>query len=1019
MNALLKLKLEAIEDEKALLATVLDADSDEVFSPEGTSDESDSDSDSDFEEEPEEDVKPAMLMKMETEVDGEFERLVRNIKLNEGPSSAGVLAKEWDFTVHDNIAYRDDLRAASGIGRRRKKPGRHPGPTLSFQTKALIGEGNQAYVDGDLPCAIRTMLEVIRIEPRAAAAWAVLAQCYEDQEESAKALQLRIMGAHLKQDAEEWDSLARQSREMGYPQQALYCWGKGYHLDPTNVAALWDRAILARDLGDLRTTRLAFLGILERFPHDLDILSELRTVLVDLGDLQTCARLFHDAFEHYHSTFPTGVGRAAASGLETPGAGFELLEILVLADLYNMLEEHERAIDVVRKGCRWLQGRAEQAYWDACGDDREFDCESADIPRAVDEFDDVDPGYYELDVNARHRLAVARIKLGEIEEGQNHAEVVLAQDLLDYAPLFTEIADAYFERGLFAEARVVYELLGASDTTSSVYILLQTAACLRMADELREAAEVYEAVRKVDPTHNEAKMKLAEVYEILDEPRKALELVYEVIDSRQRRPKEPAALDGAAPAVAPLIHDKPAKPHPAKIKMSQNRMSNAELRAIEAQKEAEAVGAYARLKQLWPRMLEGDGAPRQEWLLEAEKLIEAFRETRRLFSTSKTFKGMFPTRRTGPKVEDGDEDRLLSRLQLDLANDTTSRKTRSGDKYNRVDVFRGINFNDWLRLFIQYCFVLTQSGHYDQANEVLRHLQMSSAYQLPTSRDAIRVALITCASVAGCFPVVVEQCRKLLMNYQFHNDPMRIMMAAFGSGHRPTDAFVAAPFGKYLHREMRLFDAAANNPDSLVWSQTGRRFSLKAIAEEPEDEEEEEQQPAASNDGRKKMQRPRLPEIATANNPVVVALYGQMCLVTKSFQSAIFYLLMAYDYCQDDPMISICITVASLGRLVQRQCDNRHHLVTQAMAFLARYRALRATAGDHFIEIEYNVGRTFHQLGLYSHAARHYEHALEAAANNPTDPGCARETAYNLSMIYLHTGARPLAAELHRRWLSL
>lgn len=34
-------------------------------------------------------------------------------------------------------------------------------------------------------------------------------------------------------------------------------------------------------------------------------------------------------------------------------------------------------------------------------------------------------------------------------------------------------------------------------------------------------------VRVVDPTNNEAKMKLAEIYEILNEPRKALTLVYE------------------------------------------------------------------------------------------------------------------------------------------------------------------------------------------------------------------------------------------------------------------------------------------------------------------------------------------------------------------------------------------------------------------------------------------------------------------------------------------------------------
>ena len=34
-------------------------------------------------------------------------------------------------------------------------------------------------------------------------------------------------------------------------------------------------------------------------------------------------------------------------------------------------------------------------------------------------------------------------------------------------------------------------------------------------------------VRQADPTHNDAKMKLAEIYEILGETRRALELVYE------------------------------------------------------------------------------------------------------------------------------------------------------------------------------------------------------------------------------------------------------------------------------------------------------------------------------------------------------------------------------------------------------------------------------------------------------------------------------------------------------------
>ena len=100
------------------------------------------------------------------------------------------------------------------------------------------------------------MQEVIRIEPRAAAAWSVLAQCHQDMNEHGKALQLRIMAAHLNHDADEWADLAKQSKELGYNQQALYCYGKIYSLDPTNVSALWDRASLAKEINDLKTVSI-------------------------------------------------------------------------------------------------------------------------------------------------------------------------------------------------------------------------------------------------------------------------------------------------------------------------------------------------------------------------------------------------------------------------------------------------------------------------------------------------------------------------------------------------------------------------------------------------------------------------------------------------------------------------------------------------------------------------------------------------------------------------------------------
>ena len=87
--------------------------------------------------------------------------------------------------------------------------------------------------------------------------------------------------------------------------------------------------------------------------------------------------------------------------------------------------------------------------------------------------------------------------------------MVLVEDILDYAVLFSEVADADFEREMYAEAKPINELHGADPAVCdsqyvffdiwhssqleirSIYILLQTATCMKMPEELREAAEVY------------------------------------------------------------------------------------------------------------------------------------------------------------------------------------------------------------------------------------------------------------------------------------------------------------------------------------------------------------------------------------------------------------------------------------------------------------------------------------------------------------------------------------------------
>lgn len=108
-----------------------------------------------------------------------------------------------------------------------------------------------------------------------------------------------------------------------------------------------------------------------------------------------------------------------------------------------------------------------------------------------------------------------------------------------------------------------------------------------------------------------------------------------VIDSRKKRPKESTNQpEGSSNASTSLFEEKASAKSKAALR-AQGRLTHAQLRELEAQKEKEVMKGYHRVQELWPGMLAGDEEGEREWLVEAEKLVETFRETRNLFLTSR------------------------------------------------------------------------------------------------------------------------------------------------------------------------------------------------------------------------------------------------------------------------------------------------------------------------------------------------------------------------------------------------
>ncbi|KIJ35458.1 hypothetical protein M422DRAFT_262228, partial [Sphaerobolus stellatus SS14] len=149
----------------------------------------------------------------EKAIEGNFRRLVDNIKANRKASVPPALSKA---PVPSALSGMCRLRNQKGLKFRRNSErrlelhGPRGQPQLSQQVKALLGEGNAAYVSQNIPEAACLMKEAIRIEPRVPAAWATLALYYQD-EQPEKALKLKIIRAHLVHDVDLWLSLGSES----------------------------------------------------------------------------------------------------------------------------------------------------------------------------------------------------------------------------------------------------------------------------------------------------------------------------------------------------------------------------------------------------------------------------------------------------------------------------------------------------------------------------------------------------------------------------------------------------------------------------------------------------------------------------------------------------------------------------------------------------------------------------------------------------------------------------------------
>src|SRR5277367_6720789 len=131
-------------------------------------------------------------------------------------------------------------------------------------------------------------------------------------------------------------------------------------------------------------------------------------------------------------------------------------------------------------------------------------------------------------------------------------------------------------------------------------------------------------------------------------------------------------------------------------------------------------------------------------------------------------------------------------------------------------------------------------------------------------------------------------------------------------------------------------------------------------------------------------------------------------------------------------MLELSIGISYLHRAMQRQASNRHIIVLQAFTFLFQYRQLiyeqstkhpGAVGATMRQQAEYNLGRAFQQLGLFTFAAMYYENAIRISEEVGTREMGKRdlifECAHNLVLMFTLSGNFEAAKEVTEKYLMI
>ncbi|PFH55544.1 hypothetical protein XA68_18079 [Ophiocordyceps unilateralis] len=730
---------------------------------------------------------------------------------------------------------------------------------------ARLSKVNQAFLSGDYDQALDLATEVIRINAETHQAWTTLASIFRERGESRRALSAMVYAAHLRpKDVSGWLKCATFALEINenvhHADENLYtarlCYSASLRADPTHLGARLGKAAVCHRQGHLAAAITEYKFVLQRQPHDLELVRKLAEACLDSKNVSAAVP---SAVQAYKQFFNLEMKSRPLVG------GDDLWhDVGIFVDLFASLGQYGEAIFELKTRSRWLVGRPADHFWDRWqDDDREWDVDELRRLSAHHYFPSpVKSSLYgsALPHDLRFRLAIYRFKLGHESEALNHLDLLGWDDsnrkefVKDYPFLTYDLASELARYDRQPLAIQYFQLLRESEGDSDPAVLLQLGRSHLALGKQSSAEECFLAAIEADQHSIDARIELANIYEKAREDEEALILAAEAMALRE----------AGAQSASALMSDEAAKPDHGPVRRGRHRIYSSEEPAAlasdswqksivprryrpkrlagpnrrledEQARVAKLTSQYEAVRDLKQQILGGRHDVVPVWMTLSKELVDDFRSLKRFYTWDKYLHFLGSKRR--PYSTSADEEQVselsemyerLSRSGVAPQGDQSGR----GLGFTALNGHRGISFDDWLDLFLDYAIGLALVHRREEAYQICKAAKDSTVFQSPEHCFSIHVAWTVCAIYTSDEERCVAIARHLMRDGAL-TDSYRMFALLSRLSQSPVAWYTSGPAQKFILRQIKATDAShlKQRTEETAVAANSAGLNLRVLAE--------------------------------------------------------------------------------------------------------------------------------------------------------------------------------------------